>query len=162
SKEIARNAIKSRHIAPDAVRGSDVKEATLGLVPHASLADHATSADTAGSADHAANADLALTSDHALTADRATTADQVGSLAPAALGSGLVTGVIADTGNNAQVFATPSGSSTSDTAVQLVQTSAPDAPTQARSLFVQVTNLFPSVGDTWTVELQANGGKVLG
>jgi hypothetical protein len=35
SKEIRRNAVKSRHLAPNAAKGRDVRESTLGIVPNA-------------------------------------------------------------------------------------------------------------------------------
>jgi hypothetical protein len=35
SKQIKRNAVKSRHLAPNAAKGSDVSESTLGTVPNA-------------------------------------------------------------------------------------------------------------------------------
>jgi hypothetical protein len=47
------NKVKSKHIAPDAVLGEDVNEATLGKIPsaqHADTADQAGTADTAGTA----------------------------------------------------------------------------------------------------------------
>jgi hypothetical protein len=58
------NSVHSKQIAPDAARGKDVKEATLGTVPdaqHANAADTASTATTAGTAaiaQTAANADL--------------------------------------------------------------------------------------------------------
>jgi hypothetical protein len=47
SKDIAKNAIKSKHIKADAATGADVNESSLGTVPRASRATSAEIADTA-------------------------------------------------------------------------------------------------------------------
>jgi hypothetical protein len=80
--------LKNRSVAgiklkKNTLTGKEIKEATLGTVPHAAGADnaanaanagHATSADSATSAGHATSADSATNAGHASTADSATTA----------------------------------------------------------------------------------------
>jgi hypothetical protein len=51
SKDIAKNAIKSKHIKADAATGEDVDESSLGRVPRATRANSAQFADTAGDAE---------------------------------------------------------------------------------------------------------------
>lgn len=66
SKQLAPGAVKTSDIAKDAVTGDKVNESTLGKVP---LAAHADSADTAGSAASATNATNATNAAHAGVAD---------------------------------------------------------------------------------------------
>jgi hypothetical protein len=51
SKDIAKNAIKSKHIKADAATGADVDERSLGPVPRATRANSADFADAAGDAE---------------------------------------------------------------------------------------------------------------
>jgi hypothetical protein len=66
------NSVKSRHIAPEAVKGVDASEATFGKVPSAQSADTAGSANTAASANTAGSANTANTAN---TAENATLLD---------------------------------------------------------------------------------------
>jgi hypothetical protein len=54
--DIARNAVRSRHVQNNSIRGADVLERTLGRVRRATRADTATTATSATSADSAASA----------------------------------------------------------------------------------------------------------
>jgi hypothetical protein len=51
SKDIAKNAIKSKHIKADAATGDDINEGSLGTVPRANRASSTEFADTAGDAE---------------------------------------------------------------------------------------------------------------
>jgi hypothetical protein len=76
---LAKNSVKSRHIARGAVKTSDlgrnaatgakVKEATLGTVPSATRADSAATAGSADTANSAATAGSAATADNASLLD---------------------------------------------------------------------------------------------
>ncbi len=57
--ELGKNSVKSRNIAPNAVKGVDAAEGTFGKVPSARSADSAGSANSANRADTAATAGTA-------------------------------------------------------------------------------------------------------
>lgn len=73
SKQIAPGAVKTSDIAKDAVTGDKVAESTLGKVPSALRADSAARADNAATADNAG---------HATSADTATSASALSGFAP--------------------------------------------------------------------------------
>lgn len=54
---LARNSVKSKHIAPNAVKGADANEATFAKVPSATQADNATNANNATNAGNAGTVD---------------------------------------------------------------------------------------------------------
>lgn len=92
-KNIKPNAVKSKHIGRDQVKGLDVLESSLGPVPraldatsaeradNATRADTAASADTAQSAQTAQNAQSAQNAQTAQSAVSAQTANSVGGVA---------------------------------------------------------------------------------
>ena len=57
--QLGRNSVKSRHIAPNAVKGIDAAERTFGTVPSAASAARATTANSASSANTANTAGTA-------------------------------------------------------------------------------------------------------
>src|SRR5688572_33252204 len=57
--QLGRNSVKSRHIAPNAVKGIDAAERTFGEVPSARRADSAGTAGSAASANTATTAGTA-------------------------------------------------------------------------------------------------------
>jgi hypothetical protein len=56
TKQLKANAVKSPKVAANTINGSDVNEATLGMVPSANTANSAANANTANSAANATNA----------------------------------------------------------------------------------------------------------
>ena len=66
---LAKNSVKSKQIAPNAVKGSDVLESSLGEVPSADKANSATSAKSATTAQNANSAQSASTAANAGTVD---------------------------------------------------------------------------------------------
>jgi hypothetical protein len=84
--QLRKDAVTSRAIKANAVKGADVDEGSLAKVSSAKAADRATTADsatTAGSAQKAANADHATAADSAISAASATSAASAGKAADA-------------------------------------------------------------------------------
>jgi hypothetical protein len=74
-KSLKSGSITAGKVRKDTLTGLQIREATLGIVPMASLAKLADVAKSAQEAAHAAEADHAKNADHAKTADTAKSAD---------------------------------------------------------------------------------------
>jgi hypothetical protein len=86
-------AVGAAAVVPNSLTGAQIDESSLGVVPHAAVADSAASAKSAGTAD---------TATHATTADtaaRATTADQAVSAATAVSANSALLATNADDAN---------------------------------------------------------------
>lgn len=68
SSEIANRTIRGKDVKPDALKGRQIREASLSEVPSAAVATRAESADTATSAEAAVNAETATTASTATSA----------------------------------------------------------------------------------------------
>jgi hypothetical protein len=173
SKDIAKNAVLSKHIKNGQVKSADVKdngltgtdinEGSLGQVPSAQSAGSAASATNA---DHAGAADSATTAGSATSAQTAATAQIAQSVADNAIGSaqvadnsltgadinesslagvgGLLTGRIKTATSNATTFGAPSGESTANVSRGAVQMSEPQGTSFiAHGLRLSLTSGIP-------------------
>jgi hypothetical protein len=78
------HAVGAAAVAANSLTGAQIQESSLGVVPHAALADSATSAKTAATAKTAANATTATSAGTAASATTAGTADNANLLGGAA------------------------------------------------------------------------------
>ena len=74
ASKLRAHAVDAAAVAANSLTGAQIDESSLGVVPHAALADSATSAKTAGTAKTATSATTADTATSATTADTAGTA----------------------------------------------------------------------------------------